>query len=154
MKPIILKYILAITVLSFVCVTKWWYVLVVDGTDEVMYGFPFIYMCKGFHTSMSLQFFMLEFFDNLFCYFLFWYVLFYLIDRFVARVRINRIVSVSLNSLAVLTVLFALFFVIDKNNLFFVKRHFDIEIMETGYQVVGQNPKHQDYCKYHPERCK
>ncbi len=33
----------ALTIIYFFLITKWWYVLVIDGTDEIMYGFPFHY---------------------------------------------------------------------------------------------------------------
>ncbi|WP_234859378.1 hypothetical protein [Aquimarina aquimarini] len=47
MKKLIWKFILPITIISFTLFTKWWHVLVLDGPDEILTGFPFPYKCNG-----------------------------------------------------------------------------------------------------------
>lgn len=37
------------------------------------------------------------------------------------------------------------------NNLFYTKRPFDIEIMETGYKFIWQQTERPDYYKFHPK---
>ena len=53
--------ILPLSIIFMFIVTKWWYAIPVDGSDKLFWGFPFAFMGEGFHTSMSLQFFVLEF---------------------------------------------------------------------------------------------
>ena len=65
------KFILLLTIISFLVFDKWWYALVTDGTDEIFYGFPLPYTCPGFHTSMSKQFFLMEFVIDFVTYFIF-----------------------------------------------------------------------------------
>src|ERR1044071_5539679 len=91
MKSLTLKLILPLTLISFASFTKWWYVLVVDGPDEVLTGFPLPYVCAGWHTSASLQIFLLEFFIHLLCYFIFWFVLVFIFHRFIKPISINTI---------------------------------------------------------------
>lgn len=40
----------------------------------------------------------------------------------------------------------------DSNNVFFVKRPFDIDIMKTGYKFVWQQTERPDYYHYHPNK--
>ena len=42
----------------------------------------------------------------------------------------------------------------DSNNIYYVKRPFEIAIMETGYKFVWQQTTRPDYYKYHPEQKK
>ena len=37
------------------------------------------------------------------------------------------------------------------NSLFYAKRPFDLEIMETGYKFVWQRTERPDYYKHHPK---
>ena len=60
MKRLILRLILPLTLILFAIITKWSYGVIVDGTDEFFYGFPLIYKCDGFHTSLSTQYFLIE----------------------------------------------------------------------------------------------
>jgi hypothetical protein len=69
MKKQIVQLTLALTSISMYSVTKWWYTLPVDGPDKLYWGFPLAFMGEGFHTSMSLQFFVLEFLADFLVYF-------------------------------------------------------------------------------------
>ncbi|MEM6768710.1 MAG: hypothetical protein AAF655_27470, partial [Bacteroidota bacterium] len=60
MKQLIWRLVIPLTIISFFLVTKWWFVAVEDAPDSWMYGFPFPYLCEGWHTSLSLQVFLKE----------------------------------------------------------------------------------------------
>lgn len=89
MRDVSWRLVLPLTLISFVLWTKWWmvYTLPVDGPDIIMVGFPLTYAGDGWHTSMSLQIFFLEFSFDLLVYFLFWFAVIWVIDRFVVRIR-------------------------------------------------------------------
>ena len=40
---LVLVLVFPLTIIVFILFSKWWIVNVVDGTDGIMYGFPFIY---------------------------------------------------------------------------------------------------------------
>jgi hypothetical protein len=61
LKELIYKRIIPLTIISFLLVTKWWYVLPIDSPHSIMIGFPLAYSCKGWHTSMSEQYFIINF---------------------------------------------------------------------------------------------
>ncbi len=69
--PIIL---IPVTIISFAVFTKWWFTVPVDAPDTMYWGFPFAFVGEGWHTSMSLQIFVMELIADLIFYFLFWYV--------------------------------------------------------------------------------
>lgn len=70
MRKIILNIALPISLVVFRIITKWEFVQVQDHTKEFLFGFPFAYKCKGFHTSLSKQYFMLEMIANFLIYFI------------------------------------------------------------------------------------
>ncbi len=40
----------------------------------------------------------------------------------------------------------------DPNNLYYIKRPYELEIMDSGYKFIWQKMEYPDYYKYHPER--
>ena len=152
MKQLILKIVIPLTIISFATYTKWWYVLVVDGTDEILTGFPLPFVCRGWHTSGSLQIFMAEFLIDLLIYFLTWLSIIFCISRLLVKFNASKVLTILFYSLAALIVLATSFIASNSNNLFYLKRNFDIEIMETGYKFSWQDIERPDYYKYHPER--
>ena len=154
MKQLTWKLILPLAVISFATVTKWWYALPVDAPDTLFSGFPFPFVADGWHTSLSLQFFLTELVLDFLIYFLFWFIVIFCINRFLVRIKQHKIVTIGL--WAVCGIIFCLAGLIASNstNLFYLKRPFDIEVMETGYKFVWQKTERPDYYKYHPEEKK
>ena len=140
------------TIITFVVFTKWWYTLPLDAPDTVFIGFPLPYVCNGWHTSMSLQFFIFEFLIDILTYFSIYIILILGFHRFIYNIKPHKILVKSLYSLAILCLLLTSFIVINPNHLFHIKRDFNIEIMETGYKFIWQNPEHSDYYTFHPEK--
>lgn len=139
MKALTLKVVLPLTILSFVIFTKWWYVQVEDWTDNVMHGFPLVYSCPGFGSSGSTQFFMLEFLADFFVYFSFWFLLIYLINRFICSFRRSAPITVILyvlsGSVAGLVLLIVILLPDKEIEL---KRPFNILVIETGYKFIWE----------------
>ena len=152
MKKLIWKLILPLTVISLATITKWWYALPVDAPDTLFSGFPFPFVCDGWHTSLSLQFFLAEFFTDFLIYFLFWFVVVFCINRFLAEIKLHKILIIGLWAVSILIICIAGLIGSNSNNIFYLKRPFDVKIIETGYKFVWQQIERPDYYKYHPEK--
>jgi hypothetical protein len=159
MKDLSWKLVLPLTLISFVLWTKWWmvYALPVDAPDIIMVGFPLTYAGDGWHTSLSLQIFFLELFVDLFVYFLFWFVVLLIIDRFVVKIQINRIVTFFTLTITGV-ILFGLMRIgANSTNLYYVKRPYDIEVLESGYKFIwdgNPRPDNFDYEEYEKRKNK
>ncbi len=128
--------------------TKWWYVFPVDAPDTKMKGFPLPFVCPGWHTSMSLQIFLVEFFIDLITYFAFWFVLVYGINRFLIRIKIHKIFTILLLTTSGLLTVVALLIAVDSTNVFYAKRPFEIQVLEVGYEFIWQDIEKPDWNDY------
>lgn len=152
MKKLIWQLILPLTIISFAIFTKWWYALVVDGPDEILLGFPLPYVCSGWHTSLSLQIFILEFLVDFLTYFLFWFAMVLAFHRFIKKIYVHKWVTIIW--LTVSGCILAIYVLLASNpdNIYTLKRDFEMEVMETGYKFLWQKEVRPDFYKYHPER--
>lgn len=152
MKQLTFKLILPLTVISFATITKWWYALPVDAPDTLYSGFPFPFVGDGWHTSMSLQIFVLELFADFLIYFLIWFVLVFCINQYLTKIKTYKIATIGLWTISGIIILGASFIASFPEHIFRFKRTYDMEIMESGYKFVWQNTERPDYYKYHPEK--
>lgn len=139
MKQLIWKLVLPLTIISFATFTKWWYVLPVDAPDTMMTGFPLPFVCPGWHTSMSLQIFLTEFTIDIFVFFVFWFLTTYFIDRYLKKLKVNRILTILLVSASGLIVTGTVLIASNSDNIFETKRPWDMEVMTTGYKFIWQH---------------
>jgi hypothetical protein len=146
------RFILPLTIVSFGSVTKWWYVLPVDAPDTMMVGFPLAYAGDGWFTSMSLQIFVLEFAFDFFVYFLFWFLLILLMNRYLMRIKIAKILTGILWILS--TIILAVTILISgvREQVFKMKRDWDMQVMVTGYKLTWTNQDRPDFTKFNPDR--
>src|SRR5678815_3945633 len=100
MKSLTLKIVVPLTIISFATFTKWWYTLPVDAPDTMFTGFPFPFVCDGWHTSLSLQIFVTEFIADLLTYFLFWFIVIFSVNRFVIKFKIHKAITIGLWTLS------------------------------------------------------
>lgn len=148
MKRLTWTSILPLTIISFALFTKWWFTLPVDAPGTMMYGFPFIWYCDGWHTSLSLQIFILPLLANLAIFFLFWYSSFFLLQRFIVKVSVPKIITI-------LALVFSSFISIGAvwmgsmpEHIYSWKQDFDAQVLTTGYRFIWEpieRPKLQDY---------
>ncbi|WP_412986499.1 hypothetical protein [Pontimicrobium sp. IMCC45349] len=138
--------VLPLTIISFIVFTKWWYGLVIDGKDVVFYGFPFIYKCEGFHTSLSTQYFLFEMLTNFLCYFIFWLIV---VSVLIRKINIPKLISkVFWVGFGVLFLGF-IYLSNDLDDRYLIMRDFDVKIFDSGftlfesYQVDGEKYKTQ-----------
>jgi hypothetical protein len=148
MKKLIWQLIIPLTVISFEMFTKWWFVLVEDGPDEILTGFPLPYFCSGWHTSLSLQFFVTELIIDFFTYFTFWFLIIFLVNKYVYTFKPHkirtRILLISSSLILALNILIAS----NPDNIFTVKRDFKTQVLETGFKFTKQIIERPNLDKY------
>jgi hypothetical protein len=149
MKPLILKLIIPLTILSFTTITKWWYVDIADAADDILIGFPLVYTCPCWHTSLCSQIFVMEFFIDILCYFLVWFAIVFCINRYLTKIKLFKSITITLYSLTLLITIASTLLVFNTDYVFQVKRDFNMKVLETGYQFTWQNTAQPDYPKYH-----
>jgi hypothetical protein len=130
-----------LTIILFGTVTKWRYVYVEDGLDDFMYGFPMTFICSGWHTSMSLQIFVIEMIFDFFVYFSFCLTIITLIDRFIKLVTIKKSFKFGLYGLALLTIILYGLVFSNPDNIFEMKRDFKYKEIRNGYKFILQQDK-------------
>ena len=129
MKQLIWKLALPLTIIVFIVFSKWWHALL-DGPDAILYGF---------HTSMSLQFFFIELLIDLLAYFLFFFMVIYLTNRFLFPIKIPKTVSIILYVMACILLCLPILIAVNPDNVFYMKRPFDIEVIDSGYDFIWQD---------------
>jgi hypothetical protein len=149
MKQLTWKLIIPLTVISFGTITKWWYTLPVDAPDTLYCGFPFPFVGDGWHTSMSLQIFVIELIADILVYYLIWFVIVFCINKYLTKIKTYKIVTIGLWTISGIIILGASYIASFPENIFHIKRPYDMEIMQTGYKFVWQHTERPDYYKYH-----
>lgn len=147
-----LKITIPLTLISFTIFTKWWYVLPVDGTDQMMFGFPFPHLRQG-GNSMEFVISVRNLIINLLVYFWFWFVIFFVIHKFLFKIKASKFLTIPLWILTFL-ILLANTFIFYLDGRFEWKCDYEMEIMETGYHFIWDKIERPDYYKYHPEKKK
>jgi hypothetical protein len=135
MKQLTWKLVIPLTIISFGTITRWWYVKV-DDYNETLTGFPFPFVCPGWHTSLSLQIFVLELVADVLVYFAFWFSLTFITTRTIKSIHISKTSTVVLLAISGLFMIAFILFAINPDNIYFPTRPFDIEIKETGYRFL------------------
>ncbi|WP_299108287.1 hypothetical protein [uncultured Tenacibaculum sp.] len=136
MKSLILKLVIPLTVLFFFVFTKWWYVLPVDAPRTMMYGFPLVWISKGWHTSMSFQIFWKEFLINLLFYFTCILALVYVVNKFIYKIKLHRLLNILLMLICFIIGLSAFAIGTMTENIYYFERDFEVEILDSGYKFV------------------
>ena len=144
-----LALVFPLTIIVFILFSKWWIVDVVDGTDGIMYGFPFIYKSPAFYTSMAVEYFITELIVDFVIYFGIICGIVYLINRFIFEIKIRKIVSVILFIIALTLTSLELLLACMPENKFSIKRNFDIEIKQTGFEFPFNVNDSKEFGNYH-----
>lgn len=148
MKKLILRLILPLTLISFGIITKWWFGIAIDAKDVFFYGFPLIYKCEGFHTSLSTQYFLTEMTINLLTYFAFWLITTWTINQF-WKINIHKLFSkIFWIGFGVLFLGFV-YLSNDLDDRYLIKREFDVKIFDSGLSILKNHST--DIGKYQTE---
>lgn len=133
---------LPMAIIAFFCITKWQYVHVIDHVDEFVFGFPFIYKCSGFHTSLSSQYFVVEMLANF---------LFYLGISYLLVLLLNRFRVLSFPKL-VLRIFWITFFIIFVGFLFLSYLLDDMYLLYLDFEIGTIHDKGISIFETHPSR--
>jgi hypothetical protein len=144
MKQLAIKFIMPLTIISFVVVTKWWYILPVDARQTFYWGFPFAFVCEGWQTSGALQFFLLEGLADILINFSFWFLLTYTLLRLSIIKRIPKLVSGILWSIAFFLIITGGIIIFNCYPTINLKRDYEWKIINSGYKFIWQNTPTQD----------
>lgn len=131
--------------------TKWWYVLPVDGTDQMWYGFPLPHTRPGGY-SMEFVFSIRNYLIDFIVYFVFWSVVIIVIDKLIYKIKITKPIVITT------WVLIGIYFISSILSIYYLGKlewKSDLkkeEGMETGYQFIFQEIERPDYYEYHPEK--
>ncbi len=110
-----------------------------DAPDTMMFGFPIPFGCDGWHTSLSLQIFMLEFIADLLIYFISWLIIAGFIHHFILPIKIKRKIYILLFSLVDLAISLPILIASNPDNTFYLKRDFDIKVVKTRYRFIWES---------------
>ena len=145
------RLIFPLSIISLGLFTKWWYVLPVHAPDTMMYGFPLAFLSEGWHTSMSLQIFVLEFIFDFLVYLLFWLMVIGLIQHYKA-LNISKYVTRILWILATLIIAFNFWVSSLPVQRFYLKRNWGMQVLVSGYYPTWSHLERPDIYKYHPKK--
>ncbi|HCZ36461.1 MAG TPA: hypothetical protein DHV26_11105, partial [Cytophagales bacterium] len=140
MKTLLWKLIIPATIISFAGFTKWWYIGI-DEMNEVFTGFPFPYVCAGWHTSLSLQIFVLELALDLMVYFAFWFMVIYAINRYHRKIMVSKPVTIILISISGFIFSVTLFWmsITHNDNLYYIKNPYSLKVIDSGYRFFWED---------------
>lgn len=148
MKKLIFRLTFPLTLISFGIITKWSYGIAIDAKDIFSYGFPMIYKCEGFHTSMSTQYFLSEMTFNLSTYFVFWLIITLVLNR-IWKINIpKRTAKIFWIGYGILFLGFA-YLSNDLDDRYLTKRDFEVKIFDSGITIFGTHSTDRE--KYQTE---
>lgn len=148
-RKLIINLAFPITVIIFILFTKWWIANVVDGTDGIMYGFPFIYKSPAFYTSMAVEYFIAELITDFLIYFGVIVGIIYLINKHLFEIKIRKPITIFLYTIALILFSLELFLASMPENKFSLKRNFDIVIKQTGFEFPFNDNDRNEFDNYH-----
>ncbi len=118
-----------------------WFVNATDGPgDIIVYGFPLIYKAPGFHTSLSTQFFILELIIDFLVYFTSLSLIYFTFRSFF-KFRISKVILKICQICAAMLIVFnfAIYVLIFPENVFILKRDFEVEIHKSELNYFWEN---------------
>lgn len=97
-----------------------------------MYGFPLIYTCNAFHTSLASQYFILEYLFDLWVYFVVIWLLVYVLHKYFNLKSVTKTVFYGLLIICIPIVFTQVFMFVVLDNTFDWIRGFDVDYRASG----------------------
>ena len=148
-RQLIINLAFPLTIIIFILFSKWWIADVVDGTDGIMYGFPFIYKSPAFYTSMAVEYFILELIADFLIYFGIITGMIYVINKFIFEINCKKIITILLFIIAIILFSMELLLAFMPENIFSLNRDFEIETKKTGFEYPFNTQDTQEFDNYH-----
>ncbi len=135
-KKTILSTTIPITVIVFVFFTQWWKAKPLDGPETLYWGYPFIFMGEGWHTSSSYQFFVLEFIADFIIYFVSTaIVIFIFFKRFILQPTSKKIITTCLWIFCSIIILLITLMIYSSNSIYHIKRSYQLSEINKGIVI-------------------
>jgi hypothetical protein len=150
MRKLVPRLVLPLTFLSYLLVDKWWYGDIADGPDVVAHGFPLISNAPSIDSSMEIVYFVPETIINISCYFIFWLVLVFIINRWVIGIWLPSVVAKVANGALLVWLFYFTWLSITYHTSFSWNHEQDMTILDSGFEWSWQDAPLPDYNKYHP----
>jgi len=150
LKQLTWRLIFPLAIILFGTITKCWYVLPVDAPDTMMIGFPLAFVSNGWHTSMSLQIFVLEFLVDFIVYFSICFLVVFLVDRYLRKIKIPKLLTGFLWIFSTIIFALAIWIASFSEQIFKARRDWDMKIMTTGFKLTWIPQDRPDFLKYDP----
>ena len=140
------------TIIIFGTITKWWYVLPVEAPDTMMIGFPLAFISDGWHTSMSLQIFVMELLFDFAVYFSICLLLIFLVDRYLTRIKVSKLVTGLLWIFSTLIIAIAIWIASFPEQIIQTRRDWDMKVIATGYKFTWTHQDRPELSKFDPSK--
>jgi len=140
----ILSVALPITILTFALISCWRFGIVIDGTSEFFYGYPFIHKCRVFHTSLSTQYFIKEALVNFIIYFAIITSILKILDKRIKIEFSKKITRIFWIGFAICGLGF-LFLSNQLNDMYLIQRDFEIVEFDKGISILGTHPNRESF---------
>lgn len=136
------RLILPLAIISMALFTKWWYAVPIDARDTMYSGFPFPFAGEAWHTSGALQIFVAPLIADFIIYYLAWFMAVWCIHRLWIKWHPHKLTVSVVWTMAAIVLLGTFILAVNKDNLFYLKRPYDMKILDTGFRFIWQNTPH------------
>ena len=92
---------------------------------------------------------MLEFIADFTFYFICWVIILYLINKFIFQIKPSKWIYMIPYVIALLFLIPAILIASMPENVFYIKRDFDIELLDSGVDVIWHKKQKPDYSGKH-----
>ncbi|MDB5280264.1 MAG: hypothetical protein JWR61_5219 [Ferruginibacter sp.] len=144
LKQLIWRLILPLTIVLFGTIT----VLPVDAPDTMMVGFPLAYISDGWHTSMSLQIFIVEFLVDFVVYFFICFLSVFLVKHYLIKIKVSKLITALLWTFSTLIIAIAIWIASLPEQIIQTRRDWNMNVMETGYKLTWIHQDKQAFSKH------
>jgi hypothetical protein len=145
MKKLILPIVIPLTILIEIIFSKWWYVTIIDGDDQLCQGFPFINEAPSLASSMTFQVFIFPTILNYSIVFAVSFLLVYLFNRLVKAIKPTKMLKIVSFVFVVIFIAFEIWICNAMETRFYWKNNFTNETLGGGFW--WQQVKSREY--YH-----
>jgi hypothetical protein len=154
LKQLTVRLILPLAIILFGTITKWWYVLPVDAPDTMMVGFPLAFVSDGWHTSMSLQIFIVELLVDFIVYFSFCFLLIFLVNRYLIKISVPKPVTGAVWTISSLIIAVAIWIASFPDQMIKTSRDWEMKVLVTGYKLTWTYQSRPDLSTFKPRPSK
>lgn len=131
----IFRLVIPLAFILFFLITLKRYVSVIDGPLEYLYGFPLPYTCKGWHTSLSRQYFISEMLIDFIVYFIVSYIIIFLSGRFIEGIKKSNFLSIGLWIICIF-IFFSIFILSSSNDTYYLNIWFSYKLIKSDIITV------------------